>query len=60
MQFQYRLEGWEKDWQDAGGKRSEVELARSGYTDIRSVPPFEWSTLGGNVAYVALNSFESG
>jgi ligand-binding sensor domain-containing protein/signal transduction histidine kinase len=21
MQFQYRLEGWEKDWQDAGGKR---------------------------------------
>lgn len=46
--------------QDAGGKRSEVELARSGYTDLRSVPPFEWRTLGGNVAYVALNSFESG
>jgi len=21
MQFQYRLEGWEKDWQDAGNKR---------------------------------------
>ena len=46
--------------QDAGGKRSEVELARSGYTDARSAPPFEWRMLEGNIAYVALNSFENG
>ena len=46
--------------QDAGGKRSEVELARSGYTDVRNVPPFEWRMLEDNVAYVALNSFENG
>jgi hypothetical protein len=36
--------------QDAGGKRSEVELTRSGYTDVRSVPPFEWLMLEDNVA----------
>ena len=46
--------------QDASGKRSEVELARSGYTDVRSVPPFEWRMLDDNVAYIALNSFENG
>ncbi len=45
--------------QDAGGKRREIELARSGYTDVRNVPPFAWRILEGNVAYVALNSFEN-
>jgi carboxyl-terminal processing protease len=46
--------------QDASGKRSEIELARSGYTDVRNVPPFAWRMLEGDVAYVALNSFENG
>jgi carboxyl-terminal processing protease len=46
--------------QDAVGKRSEVDLARSGYTDVRTVPPFEWRMLEDKVAYVALNSFENG
>jgi carboxyl-terminal processing protease len=46
--------------QTASGKRSEVEVARKGYTDVRSVPSFEWRMVEGRVAYVALNSFESG
>ncbi|MBX9603885.1 MAG: hypothetical protein K2X35_22955 [Bryobacteraceae bacterium] len=45
--------------QDAAGKRSDVELARSGYTDVRSVPSFDWRMIQGKVAYVALNSFEN-
>jgi carboxyl-terminal processing protease len=45
--------------QTSGGKRSELDVARSGYADIRSVPSFEWRMVEGAVAYVALNSFEN-
>jgi carboxyl-terminal processing protease len=45
--------------QTSSGQRSEVEVARSGYTDSRSTPSFEWRMLENHVAYVALNSFES-
>ncbi len=44
--------------QDARGKRNEMELARSGYTDVQSVPSFNWRMMQNNLAYVALNSFE--
>jgi len=44
---------------DAAGKQSEVEVRRSGYSGGRTTPGFEWRLLSGNVAYVALNSFES-
>jgi carboxyl-terminal processing protease len=42
-----------------GGAQTDVEVRRSGYTDVRNSPPFEWRMLDGNIAYVALNSFES-
>jgi carboxyl-terminal processing protease len=45
--------------QDASGKRSEVDVARSGYTDVKRTPAFEWRMLEGNIGYVALDSFES-
>jgi carboxyl-terminal processing protease len=44
---------------DSAGKQTVVEVSRSGFTDVRAVPPFEWRMLDGNIAYVALNSFES-
>jgi carboxyl-terminal processing protease len=45
--------------QTPSGKRDEVEVAREGYTDVRSVPSFDWRMIEGQVAYVALNNFES-
>ena len=44
---------------DPAGKQTIVELTRSGYTDVHVAPALEWRMLDGNIAYVALNSFES-
>lgn len=43
----------------ADGKVRSVALARSGYTERRHVPPFEFNMLPGGVAYIALDHFES-
>jgi carboxyl-terminal processing protease len=44
---------------DAQAKETDVELNRTGYTDARGSEAFSWHMLDNNVAYVALNSFES-
>ncbi|WP_348698856.1 S41 family peptidase [Duganella fentianensis] len=43
----------------ADGKVRSVTLARSGYTDRRHPPAFEFKMLPGGVAYIALDHFES-
>jgi len=43
----------------AGGTESEHTLARSGYQNVRGLPPFEWKTQPGGIALVSLTSFEN-
>jgi signal transduction histidine kinase/sugar lactone lactonase YvrE len=61
MQFQYRLEGWEKDWQDAGNKR---------FAEYSYIPPGNytfhvracnsdgiWNENGASFAFILLPNF---
>ncbi len=44
---------------DAAGKERQETLARSGYDDVTRVPAFAFRMLPGDVAYFALDNFES-
>ena len=43
---------------NANGRQSTLSLARSGYSDITGPPNLELKELPGQIAYVALNSFD--
>ncbi|MYN46299.1 hypothetical protein GTP23_14705 [Pseudoduganella sp. FT93W] len=43
----------------ADGKPRNVSLRRSGYSDLRKAPQFEFKMLKGEVAYISLDHFES-
>lgn len=44
---------------DAAGREREETVARSGYDDVRAAPAFAFRMLPGEVAYIALDHFES-
>jgi C-terminal processing protease CtpA/Prc len=44
---------------DAAGREREETVARTGYDDVRAAPSFAFRMLPGEVAYIALDHFES-
>lgn len=42
---------------DGAGVERELSVARSGFTDLRPVPPLEWKMLDNGIAHVVLNTF---
>ncbi|MBL8175677.1 MAG: hypothetical protein JNK48_13470 [Bryobacterales bacterium] len=42
---------------DGKGVEKELSVARSGYKDLRPIPPFEWKMLDNAIALVTLNTF---
>ena len=61
MQFQYRLEGWEKEWQDAGGKRvaeySYIPPGKYTFQVRASNSDGVWNDAGASLAFTLLPHF---